>query len=195
MSILLRFSRIISSVFLAVLFASTMGTALAIEESDMDYGTDDAVPEQLQLAMTHDLKALGVMAKEKGVPILIMYSAEDCDFCRRLEAEVLGPMGLNSDDKQGVIVRKVMMDEYETLRDFSGTEQNAESFVIQQGVQVTPTLALVDSTGKALVPMIVGYQTPGLYASYLDKAIDVSRQILAKSTDLVLFNQPHHRAD
>ena len=171
---------------MAVLLTSAMGAVMAADESDMDYGEDDAVPEQLRLAMTFDLAAVGATAKQKGVPILIMYSAEDCDFCKRLEAEVLGPMGLNSADMQRVVVRKVMMDEYETLRDFAGNEQNAESFVIQQGVQVTPTLALVDSTGKELVPMIVGYQTPGLYASYLDKAIEVSRQILKMNANIVL---------
>ncbi len=184
---LLRFGRMAVLAVLLVFSWVVAGHAIAAQEADMDYGEDDAVPEQLQLVMTDNLAAVGAIAKNRGLPILIMYSAEDCDFCMRLEEEVLGPMGLNSSDMSRVIVRKVMMDEYDTLRDFSGQEQNAESFGIQQGVQVTPTLALVDAKGKELVPMIIGYQTPGLYASYLDTAIDVSQQILTMRNDGVVL--------
>lgn len=161
-----------------VLAAACASIALAAEESDMDYGT--AVPAQLRVAMTDDLAAVGALSQEKGVPILLMFSTEDCSYCKRLEAEVLGPMRKAGIDPKRVILRKVMMDEYDTLRDFSGDTRNAESFGITRGVEIVPTLELIDSTGKALVPKIVGYQTPGLYGSYLEKAIEVSQSLLEK---------------
>lgn len=81
-------------------------------------------------------------------------------------------------DPKRVILRKVLMDEYDTLRDFTGHERNAESFAINRGVEIVPTLELVDANGKILVPKIVGYQTPGLYSDYLEKAIEVSQTLL-----------------
>lgn len=163
-----------------VLVIACTGVVIAAEESDMDYGIEDAVPEKLRVAMTDDLVAVGALSQENGVPILLMFSTEDCMYCKRLEAEVLGPMQKSGVDPKRVILRKVMMDEYDTLRDFSGHERNAESFAINRGVEIVPTLELVDATGKTLVPKIIGYQTPGLYGDYLEKAIDVSQSLLGK---------------
>jgi thioredoxin-related protein len=170
-----RFARMFAFAF----FMAAVGAVLAVAEPEMDDGSDEAVPKHLQIMLTNDLAALGELAQQKHLPILIMYSAEDCGYCKRLEAEVLGPMGLDATTASRVIVRKLMMDEYESLHDFHGDEQNAETYAILQGVQVTPTLALLDSSGKTLVPMIIGYQSADMYSSYLDQAIDVSRQILA----------------
>jgi thioredoxin-related protein len=126
------------------------------------------------------MNALSKLSREKGVPILLMFSTEHCTYCKRLENEVLGPMRKAGIDPKRVILRKVMMDEYDTLRDFSGRERNAESFSIYRGVEIVPTLQLVDAQGNELVPKIVGYQTPGLYNSYLEKAIEVSQGLLEK---------------
>ena len=167
-----------SSLLLCVFALIFAGAVLAADDSDMDYGADDAVPAQLRISMTNDLAAVAKLSQEKGVPILLMFSTEDCNYCKRLEAEVLGPMRKAGIDPKRVILRKVVMDEYDTLRDFSGNERNAEGFGITRGVEVVPTLELVDATGKALVPKIVGYQTPGLYGGYLEKAIEVSQALL-----------------
>ena len=161
-----------------VLVAACASPAIVAEESDMDYGTEDAVPAQLRVAMTDDLAAVGALSQEKGVPILLMFSTEDCSYCKRLEAEVLGPMRIAGIDPKRVILRKVMMDEYDTLRDFAGRERNAEGFAINRGVEIVPTLELLDAKGRTLVPKIVGYQTPGLYDVYLEKAIEISQSLM-----------------
>lgn len=155
--------------------------ALAAQESDMDYGEDEAVPADLRVAMTDDLVEVAALSQKNGVPILLMFSTEDCTYCKQLESEVLGPMRKAGIDPKRVILRKVMMDEYDTLRDFSGRKRNAESFAINRGVEIVPTLELVDATGKTLVPKIIGYQTPGLYGDYLEQAIDVSQSLIKSS--------------
>jgi thioredoxin-related protein len=136
------------------------------------------VDPTLVVPIAEDLEALGSSSRSATVPILLMYSTEDCPFCARLESEVLGPMRLSGEDPKRVIVRKVMMEEYETLRDFSGQNRDAESYAIGQGVEVVPTVVLVDEKGNELVPKIVGYQTPGIYEMYLDEAIKVSQMLL-----------------
>jgi len=141
-------------------------------------GREADVEPNLILPVAVDLKALGKKSRRATVPILLMYSTEDCQYCARLENEVLGPMRLGGDDPGRVIIRKVIMEEYETLRDFYGKKRNAESYAYAQGVSVTPTVMLVDENGKELVPRIVGYQTPGLYDAYLDEAINVSGSLL-----------------
>lgn len=163
---------------LCVVIIACTNIVTAAEQSDMDYGEDEAVPAHLQVAMTDDLATVAALSQENGVPILLMFSTEDCTFCKQLESEVLGPMRKAGIDPKRVILRKVLMDEYDTLRDFTGHERNAESFAINRGVEIVPTLELVDANGKILVPKIVGYQTPGLYSDYLEKAIEVSQTLL-----------------
>jgi thioredoxin-related protein len=150
------------------------GVAVAVDLDDDETFVDPA----LVLPIAEDLEALGSTSRNATVPILLMYSTEDCPFCARLESEVLGPMRLSGADPERVIVRKIMMEQYETLRDFSGKKRDAESYAIGQGVEVVPTVVLVDETGRELVPRIVGYQTPGIYETYLDEAIKVSRMLL-----------------
>ena len=158
------------------------GSAFAAEVTlvEMDEGEDWAVPENLRLTTSQDMTALSKLSRDNDVPILLMFSTEHCTYCKRLETEVLGPLRLSGADPKRIILRKVLMDKYETLRDFNGRERNAENFAIDRDVEMVPTLQLLDATGKELVPKIVGYQTPGLYADYLEKAIEVSQDLLEK---------------
>lgn len=157
------------------------GSLLCGMASAADLDEDDTyVDPTLVLPIAEDLEALGKSSRSATVPILLMYSTEDCPFCARLESEVLGPMRLSGEDPKRVIVRKVIMEEYETLRDFSGKKRDAESYAIGLGVEVVPTVVLVDEKGNELVPRIVGYQTPGIYETYLDEAIKVSQMLLEK---------------
>ena len=165
---------------MCILIVAQVSVVVAAEESIMDYATDEAMLTQLRVELTNDLAVVSALSQEKGVPILLMFSTEDCTYCERLEAEVLGPMRKAGIDPQRVILRKIIMDEYDNLRDFTGRERNAESFAMSRGVEVVPTLELLDATGKLLVPKIEGYQTPGLYGAYLDKAIEVSKLLLEK---------------
>ena len=162
-----------SLVIAASLFCG-MATAVDLEMAD----SDTYVEPSLVLPVAEDLEVLGLSSRKKMVPILIMYSTEDCVYCARLESEVLGPMRLSGADPEKVIVRKVLMEDYETLRDFNGKKRNAENYAIGRGVEIVPTVVLVDENGNELVPKIVGYQTPGIYDAYLDKAIEVSQILL-----------------
>lgn len=133
----------------------------------------------LTVPAAQDLAALAEDARRSGAPILLVFSAEDCDYCERLESEVLGPMRLSGVEPTRVIVRKVMVEDYKKLRDFQGHTLSASSYAQRHRVQVTPTIALVNADGEALVPNIIGYQSPDFYPAYLEQAIDVSREIIA----------------
>ena len=134
-----------------------------------------------QLTEVSDLQALGRIVYEAGVPILLMFASEDCHFCERLEAEVLGPMTLAGDDPRRVLLRKVMLETPDSLRDFQGREISADELARRKGVGMVPTLYLLDGNGRELVPKIVGYTSPDFYPAYLDQAIDVARARLRQS--------------
>jgi thioredoxin-related protein len=100
--------------FISLIFATLLfsGAVMAV---DLEMDDDAYVEPSLVLPVAENLEALGVSSRDAKVPILIMYSTEDCMFCARLESEVLGPMRLSGADPERVIVRKVLMEDYERL--------------------------------------------------------------------------------
>jgi len=132
------------------------------------------------LPQIDDLQALGEHARQQGVPILLMFASEECPFCERLEAEVLGPMRLAGDDPRRVLLRKVMLETATELRDFQGRGTTAGELAQRREVDMVPTLYLLDAEGHALVPKMVGYTSPDFYPAYLDQAIEVARTLMQR---------------
>lgn len=138
----------------------------------------DATDSRPVVPETTDLKALASQSSQQQLPILIMYAAADCEYCQRLEEDLLGPMHFSGQYKERVIIRKVMIDGYGNIRDFDGSTKGAEKFAVNRGVQVTPTLQFVDANGKQLAPEMIGYNTPEMYSAYVENAIDESRRAI-----------------
>lgn len=121
-----------------------------------------------------DLHALGENASERNLPILIMFSQKNCVYCSILEEDYLRPMLKSGDYGEKVIIRKVRIDSYETLRNFDGSEIVADQFASQYRAYVTPTMVFLDHTGKELTKRLMGVGTEGYFAAEIDKAIDTS---------------------
>lgn len=189
--------RILLNVFV---MASTVLFALATQARDADsesspvtgvsiesqYDSEDgeesgATSNAPEVPVTNDLQTLAIESIKREVPILLMFSAEDCEYCERLEAEVVRPMLLSGEFDQRVIFRKIMVDDTAQLRDFHGSNLDPEEYAFKHKIQVTPTLMFVDSKGIELVPKVIGYQVGGLFMAYLDQAIDTSQLSLKQS--------------
>jgi len=159
--------------FVLMLLGLFAGPALA----DEDEATDGP---HTRLTEAGDLQALGQAARRAGVPVLLMFASEECPYCERLEAEVLGPMTLAGDDPRRVLIRKVMLETADDVRDFQGRTISTDELARRKGVGMVPTLYLLDGDGRQLVPKIVGYTSPDFYPAYLDQAIDVARELLRR---------------
>ncbi|HEY5604471.1 MAG TPA: thioredoxin fold domain-containing protein [Gammaproteobacteria bacterium] len=137
------------------------------------------------LPQANDFALLALQSNQQKLPILIMYSAQTCEYCERLESEVLGPMYRSGQFDNRAIIRKLMIDGSGDIRDFNGRVVNADSFAFKRGVQVTPTLQFVDSNGKQLAPEMIGYNTSEFYAAYIENAI-------GQSQDAIIATNPTH---
>jgi thioredoxin-related protein len=138
-------------------------------------GSDE---ENNHVPMATDLTTLALQSNRNKIPIMIMYAAETCEYCERLEEDLLAPMHISGQYNNRVIIRKVMIDSIESIKDFSGTPVEAEDFAYKRGVQVTPTLQFVDADGNQLAPEMVGYNTPEMFASYVENAIESSTRAI-----------------
>jgi thioredoxin-related protein len=131
---------------------------------------------------TKDLKALGEDSKRSGLPIILVFSADDCEHCERLEEDVLRPLIYSGELEDMGLLRKYKVDGVVSILDFDGQRRDAEDYSILRDVEFTPTIQIMDANGKEIVPAIVGYQTPGLFLAYLKEAIKTSKKILREKT-------------
>lgn len=123
-----------------------------------------------------DLTSIASRSAGEGVPVMMYFSATSCDYCERLEANILKPMIMSGEDRGRVIINKVMLDGYTTLRDFQGAKISTSDLASHYGVKVTPTLVFTDQKGRAVTRNLVGYNGSDFFSAYVDEAIDAAKQ-------------------
>jgi len=131
-----------------------------------------------------DFSAVGHQADKQRMPILLMFSAQYCGFCERLEEDFLKPMLRSGDYKDKVLIRKLRIDSLEKVRDFNGEEISPAAMADRYGVSVTPTVVFINGEGVELAPKRIGLTTPAFYGGYLDDAIDQALNILRRNKPL-----------
>jgi thioredoxin-related protein len=123
---------------------------------------------------TTDLHADAERAQQRQVPILLMFAQEGCAYCQVVEEEFLKPMLRNDAYRNKVLIRRVMLDDFDDIRGFDGGETTADQLALRYGARMTPTVVFLAPNGRELAPRIVGLQTVDFYGGDLDNAIDAS---------------------
>lgn len=121
-----------------------------------------------------DLAALGAEARSSRRAILLMFSQDDCPYCAIMEANYLRPMLMSGEYDDKVIIRKVKIDDFETLIDFDGRRIEPDHLTGRYRAWVTPTLVFLNSDGEEMAPKLVGIGTEGFFAGEIDQAINVA---------------------
>lgn len=129
-----------------------------------------------------DFSADGTMARERGLVILLMVSQEHCGWCDLLKREQLLPMLKSGRYQERILIRELLIDPGEQVRDFAGQPLAGARFASRHGVYVTPTLLFLGPDGRELSPRIVGFNTPELFGWYLDRAIEDAQQALVEAS-------------
>ncbi len=134
----------------------------------------------MEVEETEDFSRLAVQSEQRRLPILLMFSAEYCSYCVRVEEEFLKPMLRSGDYEDKVLIRKIKIDRFDKIRDFDGKSIAIEAFSSRYNVYVTPTIVFLDSSGAQLAPKRVGLSTPDFYGGYLDQSIETALDILRR---------------
>lgn len=136
---------------------------------------DDQTTVLPSVPMTRDLLIDAVLAKSERVPLLLVFTQDHCDYCAKLDREVLNPNYASGAFNGKVIVRRFMINSYATVIDFDGKRVEASAFTSKHKVYATPTLLLVDARGNELTERIVGISSIDFFAAYLDESIAAAR--------------------
>jgi len=162
----LSYKLVLPVFFISALLINAVFTQAEARDSD--------IPKAL------DLQKDGIIAQEKGIPILLEFTMHGCPFCEEVEEEVLRPMLISGDYDNKVIVRNIKIDEEDTtIIDFNGEKITYEELAERYYVYVAPTLILVQGDGKEMGLEMVGVTTIDYYGAYLDQAIDQAMKKIA----------------
>jgi len=146
-------------------------------------------PSSPQVPQSNDLARLAQDARSKNLPVLLVFSADHCTYCKLLEDEILKPMLLSGDYHDKVVINKIMLDDYADIRDFNGESINADILSQRYGVYVTPTMLFLDSKGRELDERLLGINTIEMFGGLVDQAINTSLDKLRKSSQQVAVGQ------
>ncbi len=138
----------------------------------------------VRVSLSTNLQADAAIAKARGVPLLLMFSLDNCPYCMVVQEEFLDPMQRNRDYDSKVLMRILKMDEA-YITDFDGQRIAVDDLTLRYGAAVAPTVVLLDHQGRMLTERLLGITTPDFYGGYLDAAIERSLQRLQQPLTLV----------
>ena len=125
-----------------------------------------------------DLRAESVLAKQKGLVLVIEFSDDDCGYCRKLEDQFLLPMQRNAEYDDKILIRSVSISDYDYLIDFKGRSITTAEFASRYDVSLTPTLVFLDAEGVEMSERLVGIWSEDFYGGFIDNRIDEALQKL-----------------
>lgn len=129
---------------------------------------------RVQIQDSTNFQADGQLSQTRHLPLMLVFSAADCSYCKLLEEDFIKPMLISGDYTHKVLIRRVMIDAGGDVRDFDGKSISIDDFALRYKAFVTPTVVFVDAQGHQLAHRLVGIANPYFYGGDLDRAIDES---------------------
>ena len=135
------------------------------------------------LPLARDLAADGRDARATGRVIVVLFSAGDCPYCKRVRDGFLHPLA-SDDAANGVLVREVDVDAAQPVVDFSGRQVTHEALGRTRGARVVPYVVFLGPGGERLADPLIGISSIDLYGGLLERRIEQARERLkAKGKD------------
>lgn len=159
-----------------LLFTLLMQLTLSVsaasgQPADDDYGDEGGSLPYVEIQYVSDFSHLAEIARSENKIILLEVSASYCDYCDLLEEEFIKPMLRNDDYAANVLIRKIDMDSYHKIIDFSGDTVTPYEFTRRLKLKLTPTLLFFDGSGNEVSKRILGINSLDLYGGYIDDAL------------------------
>ena len=145
--------------------------------------------EDIRIREVNDLRAEAQQARQRQLPILLMFAADHCAYCHVVEDDFLEPMLRSGEYEDKVLIRKLDLDNYAQLTDFDGSRIDPGELAGRYDISVTPTLVFIDAEGRQLAAKMVGLTTPDFYGGYIDQAIETALERLNRRRSK---NRPNH---
>ena len=136
----------------------------------------------IKIKLIDNLQTESQLAKEKNLPILILFSLSHCPYCQLIKEDFLIPMIISGDYTDKVIIREMNIEENPDIIDLSGAKKSAYFFAQEMGVSLFPTMIFINNQACKLTESIKGINTPSLFGGRIDDAIEQANNNLKINT-------------
>lgn len=130
------------------------------------------------LSVASNLAKDAETAARLGRPLVVIYSRDDCSFCKTIKRDYLKPMGEDPKSAGKQVIREVRQDKNTELIDFQGRKTTHAALAKAEKIQLVPVVAFYGPGGRKLHEPIIGARLPDFYQSYLETAIEQATKTL-----------------
>ncbi|MDG2353308.1 MAG: thioredoxin fold domain-containing protein [Gammaproteobacteria bacterium] len=141
--------------------------------------TNVSIAEELTLPVAKDFLMDSQKVWKQKIPILIMFSIPDCEYCKKIKEDVLSPMAQMDEYNDKIIIRHIDASSFDEINNFYNEEVSHNEFAFTRAINFFPTVVLVDNYGSTL-GKITGVPSEELYWTDLDEVIEKSTKKLHK---------------
>jgi len=128
-----------------------------------------AVATEAFIPTVKDIRILKQQAEQSEMPVLLLFTSEDCEFCEAIRQNYLLPMMRSSDYRDAILFRQLYMDEFRLMRNDQGRLVGGDQLALDFKVSVSPTILFLDANGHEVAERIVGVSG----ADYFDKTLQL----------------------
>jgi len=140
------------------------------------------------LPLAVDLQKTGATAEKFNIPVVIFYTATWCNYCKKLEENILYPLIETTDIESYAEFRQVILDRpHWEMKDFSGKDIEMKTLGPSQKVMVAPTTLIYNSKGEQIAEPIIGLTLEEFYPGNLEKAINQGLKALGNEKRLDIY--------
>ncbi len=132
----------------------------------------------VRVESSNDLQRDAALAVERGVPMMLMISAEECPYCKVMESDYLVPLLRNRAYDERVLIRKIHLDSFDEITDFGGELVMPTELSQRYNVWVTPTLLFLDGRGQEVQKRMVGLGVRDFVSAFIDESIFAAMKMI-----------------
>ena len=128
------------------------------------------------LPVPQNLKREATQAHADRKAFLLMFSLPGCGYCKVVRRNYLMPLLRDTSPSDRPVIREVQITSRDSLQGFDGKATTQSALATRYGVQVAPTVIVVNAEGELLADPIVGGDNNGFYSAYLDRALEAAEK-------------------
>ena len=131
------------------------------------------------LPLAVDLQKTAATAEKHQVPIVIFVTATWCNYCKKLEENILEPLFVTTDLEENGAFRQQQLDKaHWMMKDFVGNDIEMKTYGPKLGVKVAPTTLFFNSKGEQIADPIIGLTLEEFYPGNLEKSLNQALKAL-----------------
>lgn len=140
------------------------------------------------LPLAVDLQKAGNVAEKHQVPVVIFFTATWCNYCKKLEQNILNPLLETTDIESYAEFSQVIMDQPKwSMKDFDGKRIEMRDYANTKGVIVAPTTLFFNSKGEQIAEPILGLTLEEHYPGHLEKRLNQALEKLGNPKRIDIY--------